>query len=178
MQSWIAFLRAIGGNYTLPSKTFIEILEALKMQDAKTYIATGNAVFRSRAANRDLIARRISDGINDARGFAPKVLLLTPEELGEAIANNPYRAAESEPTTLHLTFLSGKPADPDLPKLQNLRVNGEQFTLKDKIFYFHAPNGIGRSKLFSRIEKSLGTWGTARNWRTVCKVKELAGSIR
>lgn len=176
MHTWIALLRAIGGNCTLPSKTFIEILEALKFEDAKTYIATGNAVFRSRSANRERLARDIQGGINDARGFAPKALLLTPDELDAAIANNPYRKAESEPTSLHLTFLSDVPADPDLAELESLRTGRETFTLKDRVFYVYTPDGAGRSKLFARIEKSLGVWGTARNWRTVCKVRALAGS--
>lgn len=177
MHTWIAFLRAIGGKCTLPSKTFIEILEALNAKDAKTYIATGNAIFKSRSANRDKLARDIKNGINEERGFAPGVLLLTPDELGAAIKNNPYRKAESEPATLHLVFLSEVPSDPDLDKLESLRARREAFTLKDKVFYVHTPDGAGRSKLFSRIEKNLGVWGTARNWRTVCKVSDLADSI-
>lgn len=177
MHTWIAFVRAIGGNCTLPSKTFIEVLEALNARDARTYIATGNAIFRTRSANREKLALDIQKGINDARGFAPDVLLLTPGELEAAIANNPYRKAESEPATLHLTFLSEAPRDPDLGKLESLRAGREAFALKGRVFYVHTPDGAGRSKLFSRIEKSLGVWGTARNWRTVCKVKALADGI-
>jgi uncharacterized protein (DUF1697 family) len=36
------------------------------------------------------------------------------------------------------------------------------------------PEGIGRSKLtIQKIEKTLGTRGTARNWNTVLKLAEL-----
>ena len=177
MTTYIALLRAIGGNSTLPSKTFIEILASLGTKDAKTYIATGNAVFRARSANGAALAKRMKARIEEVRGFAPEVLLLTPQELRDAIARNPFRNAEAEPATLHLTFLSSAPPDPDLAKLESLRANGEAFLLKGKVFYFHAPAGVGRSKLFSRIEKSLGVWGTARNWRTVCKVMELADTL-
>lgn len=174
MSTWIALLRAIGGNRALPSKIFIEALEAAGATDAKTYIATGNAVFRHRSANRAALAARIQAAIDERRGFAPDVLLLTPDELRDAIRNNPYRQGEAEPASLHLTFLAETPADPDLGALQRLRAGGEQFTLDGKVFYFHAPGGVGRSKLFSRVEKSLGVWGTARNWRTVCRLQALA----
>ena len=177
MNTWIALLRAIGGSKTLPSNVFIEALESVGAKDAKTYIATGNAVFRSRSANRVTLAARIQSAIDERRGFAPEVLLLAPDELGDAIRRNPYRKAEAEPASLHLTFLSETPADPDLETLERLRADGEQFALEGSIFYFHAPEGVGRSKLFSRIEKSLGVWGTARNWRTVCNVKALADGM-
>lgn len=177
MTTYIALLRAIGGKYSLPSAQFVEILEALQLKDVKTWIATGNAVFRSRPANRSALAKRIRDGVVASRGFAPEVLLLTPDELSAAIANNPYRNAESAPATLHLTFLSAVPSNPDIDKLDALRADGEQFALNGNVFYFHAPGGVGRSKLFARIEKSLGVWGTARNWRTVCKLKEIADAI-
>jgi uncharacterized protein (DUF1697 family) len=48
--------------------------------------------------------------------------------------------------------------------------------LLDRVFYLHAPEGIGRSKLVHRIERSLGVPATGRNWRTVCKLIEMARS--
>lgn len=40
----------------------------------------------------------------------------------------------------------------------------------------HLPNGAGRSKLtIDWIERGLGVAGTARNWRTVGKLLEMAG---
>lgn len=174
MNTYIALLRAIGGNYTLPSKAFIGILEGLRCKDVRTYIATGNAVFRSAVKRPETLAEKIKAGIDAERGFAPEVLILTPAQLAAAIAGNPYRKAEAEPTSLHLTFLSTEPANPDLEKLASLLQDGEAFQLRKKIFYFYAPAGVGRSKAFARIEKSLGVWGTGRNWRTVCNVMKLA----
>lgn len=174
MTTWIAFLRGIGGRYTLPSKTFIELLENIGAKDAQTYIATGNAVFRSRTSDRQRLAGKLQSAINEERGFAPEILLLTPDELALAIKRNPWPEAENEPTTLHLSFLSSVPTNPDIAKLDTLQANDERFVLDGTVFYLHAPNGVGRSKLFARIEKSMGVWCTARNWRTVSKVMDLA----
>ncbi len=45
------------------------------------------------------------------------------------------------------------------------------------MFYLHAPEGVGKSKLFARVEKSLGP-GTARNWRSVRNIQAIAEQIR
>lgn len=82
--------------------------------------------------------------------------------------------AESEPKTLHIFFLVFEPENPNLDMLENLKRNRERFKLVDKLFYLHAPDGIGRSKLAARVEKALGVPVTARNWRSVCKIMAMA----
>ncbi|ACZ43657.1 protein of unknown function DUF1697 [Thermobaculum terrenum ATCC BAA-798] len=173
MRTYIALLRGLGGKYTLPMQGLAEIMLELGLRDVRTYIQSGNAIFRSDRASTGEIAEEISSAINERYGFAPRVIILTPEELREAVASNPYPEAESAPTTLHLTFLSSVPEHPDLVKLERLRQAGERFTLRGRTFYFHAPNGVGRSKLFASIERALGVPGTARNWRTVCRLLEM-----
>jgi uncharacterized protein (DUF1697 family) len=60
-----------------------------------------------------------------------------------------------------------------LKALENVKKDSEQFRLIDKIFYLYAPEGIGRSKLAMKVEKTLGVTATARNWRTVNKIMEM-----
>ena len=173
MRTYIALLRGIGGKNTLPMKGLVELMEALGLSYVRTYIQSGNAIFRSKGMGPSELSQKIKTAIEKKYGFAPQVIILTPDELSKAVASNPYREAEAEPKTLHLTFLASTPVSPDLTGLERIRKDTEQFTLKGKVFYFHAPEGVGRSKLFARIEKSLGVPGTARNWRTVCQVKAM-----
>jgi uncharacterized protein (DUF1697 family) len=42
------------------------------------------------------------------------------------------------------------------------------------LLYVHAPQGIGRSRLAARAESLLGVAATARNWRTVARLLEMA----
>jgi uncharacterized protein (DUF1697 family) len=44
----------------------------------------------------------------------------------------------------------------------------------EQVFYLHAPQGIGRSKLAAKVEKILGVPTTARNWNTVSHLLTLA----
>jgi len=176
MKTYIALFRAINvaGNKQLPMKDLVCLLENLGLQNIKTYIQSGNAVFDSTRSDVAVLARSIAAAIAAIHGFSPHVLLLKSIELDKAIDANPYPDAENDPATLHITFLSAVPKSPDLRALASIKKDSERFTLKGKLFYLHAPEGMGRSKLAARIEKTLGVPGTARNWRAVCKLAELS----
>jgi uncharacterized protein (DUF1697 family) len=62
--------------------------------------------------------------------------------------------------------------DDDIGKVKHDELN-ERYALINKVFYLHAPDGIGRSKLAAK------DWGwsvviTARNWRTVSTLLSMA----
>lgn len=176
MKTYIALFRGInvGGRARLPMKELVALLEALGCTDVRTHVQSGNAVLRHRAAAPGL-ARRIRAAVGAARGFEPDVLLLSPEHLARAAASNPFPEGEQDPAKLHLYFLGSQPDRPDLDELERLRSGRERFALQRDVLYLHAPDGVARSKLAARVEKALGVPATARNWRTVQKVLELAG---
>ncbi len=179
MKTYIALFRGInvGGNNALPMKELVVILESLGAQNVKTYIQSGNAVFASPEKDASRLSNMISREIKKHRGFEPHVLLLDLEDIERAIKKNPFpEAATDHPNALHAGFLASTPEEPDLETLESLKSNGERFYLIDKVFYLHAPEGIGRSKLAAKTEKLLGVPMTDRNWRTVCKLREMARS--
>ena len=176
MKTYIALFRGInvGGKNILPMKELVALLQNLGAQGVKTYIQSGNAVFLHQAEQVAELSDRIRAAISESHGFEPQVLLLDVAELEQAIASNPFPQAESDPKTLHLYFLADSPENPDLEMLDSLKQDTEQYSLNDKVFYLYAPDGIGRSKLATRVEKSLGVAATARNWRTVSKIMAMA----
>ena len=169
----IALLRGInvGGRGKLPMAELRDILTALGARDATTYIQSGNAVFRGRLA-----AIQIAGAIEAAHGFQPQVVVLTRDALNAAIAANPFRCAEATPKALHFFFLAA-PAAPDAGALDALRAADEDWRLLGRVFYLHAPSGIGRSKLAERAERLLGVAVTARNWNTVARLADLASGL-
>jgi uncharacterized protein (DUF1697 family) len=176
MQTWIALLRAVnvGGRNTLPMKRWVSLLEELGCNRVRTYIQSGNAVFQCEEKNALRLSDRIGRQIESTFGFLPLVVLVTLPEFERAMAANPFANAESEPKSLHLCFLATPALDADLDGLDNARDPTERWELIDRVFYLHAPNGIGRSKLAARAEKFIGVPLTARNWRSVQKIVELA----
>ena len=176
MNTYIALFRGInvGGTGSLPMKELVTILEEIGARKVRTYIQSGNAVFESTEPNLARLSKQLSTEIMKRRGFEPQVLILTREALARAIAENPFPETVNDPSHLHLGFLASLPQSPDLKKLANLKKESERFQLTGGVFYLHAPEGVGRSKLAAGAEKLLGVPMTDRNWRTVCKVMEMA----
>jgi len=176
MKTYIAFFRGInvGGHNILPMKELVALLEKLGSHNVKTYIQSGNAVFRHEVGNTSKLSDRIRAAIKESYGFEPQIFLLDLVEMEQAMASNPFPEAESEPKTLHLYFLASIPENPDLKALDSLKRDDERYSLNDMVFYLHAPHGIGRSKVAGQAEKLLGVAATARNWRTVYKIMAMA----
>ena len=172
----IALFRGInvGGHNKLPMSELVVLLESLGCSAVKTYIQSGNVVFDHVSSDDNSLSQAIGSAIQKRFGFSPQILLLTASELQQAVAHNPFPDATAEPKTLHLWFLANGPNASDLDKVQKLKSASESFVLAGRVFYLHAPKGIGRSKLAARIEKLLGVPVTARNWRTVTKVLDLS----
>lgn len=175
MNTFVALLRGInvGGRNSLPMKDLVAILEGLGAESVKTYIQSGNAVFKSKKELTRL-SEKLASAIQMGYNFKPHVLVLAFDSILEAMAKNPFPEAEAEPKSLHLGFLSSVPRSPDLTRLENLKEQDERFCLIGSVFYLHAPKGIGRSKLAATSENALGVPMTDRNWGTVCKIRELA----
>jgi uncharacterized protein (DUF1697 family) len=177
MKTYIALFRGInvGGNSILPMKELVAVLESLGVQDIKTYIRSGNVIFRSKAADTAQLAGKIGATIRKSHGFEPQVLLLDAAVLDKVIRENPYPEAEAVPNTLHVNFLAAIPPKPDLKALEKIRAESERFHLADDVLYLHAPDGIGRSKLAAGMERLIGVPMTSRNWNTVRKLKVMIG---
>jgi len=162
----------VGGAHIVPMKELRALLEELGCEEVRTYIQSGNAVFRHRSGPKPL-AKKIRAAVARAFGFEPGVLVLSAAELARVAEENPFPEAAAEPKSLHLSFLTERPKEPDLKLLEELRADDEAYHLSDSVFYLHAPSGIARSKLAGRVERALGVSATSRNWRTVTKLLEL-----
>jgi uncharacterized protein (DUF1697 family) len=176
MTTYIALFRSlnVGGKNRLPMKELVAVLENVGAREIKTYIQSGNAVFFSRQSDPKLLSDKITAAVKKARGFEPYVLVLELEDLESAIRNQPFPEALTDQKTLHAGFLASVPSKPNLARLETLKSNSERFQLIDKVFYLHAPECVGRSKLAAGAEKLLGVPMTDRNWRTVCKLRDMA----
>ncbi len=164
----------VGGRNSLPMKSLSGTLEAEGFSQIRTYIQSGNVVFQSRTGTAGSLATRIARAVAQAHGFAPKVFVLAVSDLQRAVAANPFSAGEAEPNRLHLFFLAEKPESADLGALNRLRAGREMFEIRGKVFYLYAPDGMGTSKLGAAAERHLGADATARNWRTLSALLEMA----
>ncbi len=173
MNTYIALFRGVnvGGHHSLPMNGLKEILVSLGCEAVRTYIQSGNAVFRSAEADVDRLSATVSAAIFNRYGFEPMVLLIKQSEFEAAIEHNPFPTDKGN--RLHFFFLHEEPGQPDLQGLKELKTDTESFLLNGVVFYLYAPDGIGRSKLAAKAGRCLGVASTARNWNTVAKLREM-----
>lgn len=176
MTTFIALFRGInvGGKNILPMNELRELLQGLGCEDVKTYIQSGNAVFRHSEISPPRLAERIGAAVHSSYGFEPAVQLMTADRLEKAVRSNPFPEGTSDPSKLHVFFLVAVPENPDLEAIEAVRADSERFALIGDVAYLHAKEGIARSKLAARAERLLGVAATARNWRSVAKILDMA----
>ncbi len=168
MKTYVILFRGInvGGNNILPMKALTAVLEENDYRDVKTYIQSGNVVLRSQKkpdTNIDSI-------IQNKFGFRPEVITLEESEFITAIKNNPFSSKEGK--IIHFYFCKNSPKA-NAEQLKTLRSESEEYYIEDKVFYLHAPHGIGRSKLVAKIESCLGVPATGRNLNTINKLQSM-----
>jgi len=175
--TYVALFRGInvGGNNILPMKELVALLEGMDYERVQTYIQSGNVVFRAENEPGPEDLAELGRRVLDSRGFQPKIMLLSGTELLSAVAKNPFDSSDGK--ALHFFFLDSAATEPDIDRLESLRAHSEAFALRDRVFYLHAPDGVGRSKLAPGVEKALGVSVTARNWNTVSKLVSMADQI-
>ena len=167
-----ALLRGVNvGGRVVPSARLRRAFEELGYDDVKTYIQSGNVVFRSGGSAASLTAaieRRLAQGF----GHPIEVILRTGAQLRRILDGNPL--ADRDTASLHVTFLKTRPSasrvraiDPDAQLPDEFRVAGSE------AFVF-CPGGYGRTKLNNAFfERKLSVSATTRNLRTVTVLADM-----
>ncbi|MCY4409149.1 MAG: DUF1697 domain-containing protein [Caldilineaceae bacterium] len=175
----VALLRGInvGGKNRLPMQELVALFVDAGCEDVRTYIQSGNVVFRTGPAGGEDISSVISASILDHFGYRVPVVVRTARELQKIAQGNPFVAAGAEKDKLHVMFLAELPDSASVEALDPERSPGDEFAVMGREIYLHCPNGVARSKLTnSYFDSRLSTTSTSRNWRTVQKLLELAAA--
>jgi uncharacterized protein (DUF1697 family) len=181
METYIALLRGVnvGGNNKLPMKILSTLCEAQGCSGVRTYIQSGNVVFRAGDKVASKFPSKLTSEIKKELGFEPKVILRTAAELQTVVKSNPYLTANVDTKFLHVMFLADEPDLTKVVKLDPECEGGEAFSLRGREIFLYLPNGAGRSKLASyAFDKVLGTAVSTRNWNTVQKLLSMCEEIR
>jgi uncharacterized protein (DUF1697 family) len=177
----VSMLRGVnlGPHHRIKMDDLRALYASLGFQDVRTYVQSGNILFRTDGRDLTNLGTRIEDAIERKFGFRAEVLLRTAAELRKAIAANPFAARSNiVPSKLLVTFLAREPDPEAREKVLQMRIDPEELRIDGREVYIYFPNGMARPKVaWPQIAKALKTEGTARNWNTVQKVLELAESM-
>jgi uncharacterized protein (DUF1697 family) len=179
VEAQVALLRGInvGGKNIVPMKDLAEIFACGGCRDVRTYIQSGNVIFRAPAAVLKGLPALVSQQIATQFGHRVPVILRSTKQIAETLRNNPFLQAGEEEKTLHVVFLADLPTSAAVRNLDSDRSPPDRFHVHQREIYLHLPNGAARTKLNSAyFDTKLSTIGTQRNWATVAKLLELMQS--
>ena len=170
MATFVALLRAVnvGGTGTLQMTDLRAIAEEAGLEDARTYIQSGNLVFRS-DRGPEAIKAALEDGLRIYAGKPVEVVLRTAAEMRTVLDANPF--PDAAPNRIGVLFLDGAPSRDSAEEAKGC--TDEEIVLGDREVFVHYPSGMGRSRLRMRTMAK----GTVRNLNTVAKLVALATQV-
>jgi uncharacterized protein (DUF1697 family) len=170
MTAYVALLRAVnvGGTGKLPMSDLKALCDAQGFAAAKTYIASGNVVFRS-AESEAAVKAALEAALAGYAGKPVGVCVRTADEMTEVLAANPFPNAA--PNRVVAIFLDGAPPADALAHAKGLA--GEEMALGRREIYVRYGEGMAGSKL--RIPAAAA--GTSRNINTIGKLAQMAAAL-
>jgi uncharacterized protein (DUF1697 family) len=146
------------------------LAEELGLEEARTYVASGNLVFGSDEAPAKL-ERKLEQAIEGRFGFAVDVIVRSAEQWADYCANNPFPDESRRAPNFVMLVLGREPPDEAAVDALRARASAEEKVERrgDTIWIWFG-NGSGRSKIGTGPAK--GVW-TSRNWRTVLALQDM-----
>lgn len=177
MQTHIALLRGInvGGKNILPMKSLAAMFAEVGAANVRTYIQSGNVVFELPldVPVREL-GERMEELIKVQLGITTPIVLRTFDELASVLANNPFIERGESEADLYVLFLKERPAPEAVASLDPLRSPPDEFIVRGHEVYLKLQS-VATSKFTNAyFDSRLKTIGTARNWRTLRTLCEIA----
>jgi uncharacterized protein (DUF1697 family) len=176
----IALLRGVmptGRNRT-PMAELRRLMEDLGFEGARTYIASGNAMFRSdrpREELEGLLEREIAARI----GPMLDVMVRDLDTFEAAMAQNPFPDDAAErPSRVLMTVLKGTPEPAAAQAFEALAVPPDKCRVIGDVAWLVFTDASSLKAYTPAAYRRLGFAGTGRNWNTALKLREIAGEMR
>jgi uncharacterized protein (DUF1697 family) len=178
MATYVSMLRGVnvGGAGKVKIGELKRLYESLGLEAVRTYIQSGNLVFRSPIRSAGALSSTLERGILDEFGLDVTVILRTGQELEKLVLRNPFvKATPRETDKMHVTFLSDLPKPQAVAALSLSPGGRDRYEISGKEIFLYCPDGYGRTKLNNNaLETKLGVRATTRNWATVTRLLEMA----
>ncbi len=181
MPTAIALLRGInvGGKNILPMATLRDLCESCGLRDARTYIQSGNVVFRADKKQLARAADSLADSIHKKLKFRPPVIIRSTADVAAALETNPFASLPNlNKRRCLIMFLESEPSAAAAKAIKALKSPPDEVRLIGREAYLHLPNGIADATLpLAQVEKLLAVASTSRNLNTTEKLLAMAAQL-
>ena len=177
MSTFIALLRGINvsGRNKIPMQELRSLCGRLGWTDVQTYIQSGNVIFHAGSA-ASALEEKLERTIQRDLGLSIPVLVRAAADWPVYVRGNPFPdVSMTEPNRVMLALSKRAPRRTAVDELRERAEDGEQIARVGDALWFYYAGGAGKSKLSpALLDRLVGSSVTARNWRTVLKLQELA----
>ena len=181
MPVYISMLRGINilGRKRVEMARLRVMFEGMGFEQVQTYINSGNVVFKTGRSTPSTLSKRIEERMLKEFGFSALVITRAAAELRRAIEGNPFvKESRSDPSKVFVGFMASVAKTEAVEKLRARATKAERMHCCDNEIYVYYVDGMGKARLLTHgvVERVLAVSVTMRNWNTVSKLYEMAGS--
>jgi uncharacterized protein (DUF1697 family) len=162
----------VGGHKRISMADLRALLSSRGYADVKTYLQSGNAVVSSDRPPAEVEAD-VSAAIAAELGHEVSVVVRTADELAEVVREDPFADVRTDHRFHQAVFLGGEPDAEAIAALQATDFAPEQLVVAPGVLHAWCPDGVNDSPLIKALGR-VRTTATARNWRTVEKLLDMA----
>lgn len=179
MTTYISFLRGVNmtGHNSIKMTDLAALYRDLGFIAPETFIQSGNVVFSTDTGMKlPDVALRIETGISETFGYNVPVMVRTISSMRKILTSNPFLREENfDPAKMAVMFLHDDLTQSQVEKVADIDYPPDKFKIIGNEIYTFCPNGFGKTKLYTNFfENKMKVTGTARNWKTVTTLLNLA----
>jgi uncharacterized protein (DUF1697 family) len=173
MPRLIAFLRAINvGGHTVTMDTLRKAFEALGLKDVETFIASGNVIFTSRAADVAALEKKIEAHLHKVLGYEVATFVRTCDDVAAIACYQAFPAAEiGNDATVFVGFVERPLKAADARAVMAFKTECDDFRVKGREVYWLRKTRLTDSPFkYVSLEKTLKIRVTFRGINTVARL--------
>lgn len=178
MESYIVLLRGInvGGHKKIKMKNLKLALEDNGFLNVQTYIQSGNIVFQSNFILKSELTIQIQNAIERDFGFKVPVFVYTQKDWEFIIKNNPFTKEDTD--RCHVILCREQIEETSIQEKAKAQEGEDRFKIQKNVVYLYLQNGYSKTKLnHAFFERYTNQNATARNWKTILKLKEKVSEL-
>lgn len=174
---YVALLRGVnlGRAARVAMADLRALVDELGYRDARTVLNSGNVAFSGPQRPLAAIADALESALAARLGVRSRVIVLTAEDLGRVLAENPLL----DRATDHARLVVAIPRDPSsLARVEPLIATDrspEVLALGSRAAYVWTPAGVSGSTALAAVGNAIGEDVTTRNWATMLKLAAVLG---
>lgn len=165
------------GHNSIKMADLFKLFSDMGFTDIQTYIQSGNVIFGTKNETPvPEIERRIEKEILSRFNFVIPAMVRTTREVSLLPTRNPFLNEENfSASKMAVIFLHEIPSDSQISKVLNISYPPDKFLISGKEIFIYCPDGFGKTKIYTNFfEKKMGVTGTARNWKTITSILQIA----